>query len=107
MEDGISVSVASNLFQINSHSVKFKIDIENHTDQELEVLDKFQLPGSEGEWGEIPQSVLPGKRESSFGHKQSDTATGKYSQAKNSGKLRWLTPSFGFILAVRLKKYFL
>ena len=26
--------------------------------------------------------------------------------AKPSGKLRWLTPSFGCILAVRLKKYF-
>ena len=79
MKDGHSVSLASTLFQIDTHSVKFHIHIENHTDQELELVDIFKLPGSEGEWCEIPQSILPRKRESSFGRKTSDTATGKYS----------------------------
>ena len=79
VQDGASVSFASNWFKNDTHSVKFKIDFENHTDQELELVDQFKLPGSEGEWGEIPQSILPGKRESSFGRKTSDTATGKYS----------------------------
>ena len=79
MEDGPSVSVASNLFANDTHSVKFKIHIENHTDQKLEFVDHFKLPGSEGECGEIPQSILPGKRESTFGRKTSDSASGKYS----------------------------
>ena len=79
VQDGASVSFASNWFKNDTHSVKFKIDFENHTDQELELVDQFKLPGSEGEWCEIPQSILPGKRESTFGRKTSDTATGKYS----------------------------
>jgi hypothetical protein len=85
IEDGPSVSVASNLFELDDHSVKLLIHIENHTDQELELVEHFKLPGSEGEWGVLggtnmggvfPKSILPGKRESSFGRKTSDTATG-------------------------------
>merc|ERR1719491_1967681 len=72
-EDGASVSVASHLFEIDTHTVKFKIHIENHTDQQLELVDKFK--GS-GECGEIPQSVFPGNRESLFGRKFSGTARG-------------------------------
>ena len=49
--------------------------IENHTDQQLELVDKFKWSGV---WEEIPQSILPGKRESFFGRKFSGTATGKY-----------------------------
>ena len=67
-----SVSVASILFATDTHSVKFKIDIENHTDQQMERVDEFK---SSGDWGEMPQQILPGKKESSFGRKASDTAT--------------------------------
>ena len=75
VQDGASVKTASNHFETDDHSVKFKIDFENHTDQKLELLEKFELSG---EWGEIPQHIDPGKRESSFGRKYSGTATGKY-----------------------------
>ena len=75
LQDGHSVSVAENLFELDTHTVKLKIHIENHTDQELELVDKFK---SAGEWGEIPQRVSPGKKESLFCRKTSDTATGKY-----------------------------
>ena len=75
MEDGPSVSVASNLFANDTHSVKLLIHIENHTDQELELVDKFKLSG---EWEEIPQRISSGKKESSCGRKSSGTATGKY-----------------------------
>ena len=69
-----SVSVAAILFSIDSHSVKVKIDIENHTDQQLKFVDQYQ---SSGDWGEFPQHVFPGKTESSFGRKDSHEATGK------------------------------
>ena len=75
VKDGASVKVASKHFETDDHSVKFRIDIENHLNQKLEFLDKFILSG---EWGEIPQHVFPGKKESSFGRKYSGTATGKY-----------------------------
>ena len=75
VQDGASVITAYNHFTTDDHSVKFKIDFENHTDQKLELLEKFELSG---EWGEIPQHINPGKRESSFGRKYSGTATGKY-----------------------------
>ena len=75
VQDGASVSIASKDFKNDDHSVKFKIDIENHTNQKLELLDIFKLSG---EWEKIPQHVFPGKKESSFGRKSSGTATGKY-----------------------------
>ena len=75
VQDGASVSFASNWFKNDTHSVKFKIDFENHTDQELELVDKFKLSG---EWKEIPQRISSGKKESSCGRKSSGTATGKY-----------------------------
>jgi len=73
VQDGASVITAYSQFKTDDHSVKFKIDFENHTDQKLELLEKFELSG---EWGEIPQHIDPGKRESSFGRKYSGTATG-------------------------------
>jgi len=73
VQDGASVSIASKDFKTDDHSVKFKIDIENHTNQKLELLDIFKLSG---EWEKIPQHVFPGKKESSFGRKSSGTATG-------------------------------
>jgi len=73
VQDGASVITAYSQFKTDDHSVKFKIDFENHTDQKLELLEKFELSG---EWGEIPQHINPGKRESSFGRKYSGTATG-------------------------------
>ena len=75
VQDGASVKTASKNFEADEQSVKFKIDIENHTNQKLELLEKFE---KSGEWGEIPQHVDPGKKESSIGHKYSGTATGKY-----------------------------
>ena len=75
LKDGASVKTASKNFKDDDHSVKFKLDIENHTNQKLELLEKFEFSG---EWGEFPQHVDPGKKESSFGRKYSGTATGKY-----------------------------
>ena len=75
VQDGASVSFASNWFKNDTHSVKFKIDFENHTDQQLELVDKFKFSG---EWAKIPQRISSGKKESSCGRKSSDTGTGKY-----------------------------
>ena len=76
IQDGRSVKTASKDFKTDDHSVKFKMDIENHTNQKLELVEKHR---SSGKWGKkIPQRVFPGKKESLFGRKSSGTATGKY-----------------------------
>jgi len=80
VRDGASVKIASNHFVTDDHTVKFKLDIENHTNQKLELVETgvhSRVHRSSGKWGKkIPQRVFPGKRESLFGRKSSVKATG-------------------------------
>ena len=79
IQDGDSVKIAAIEFENDNHSVGFKIDVENHTNKILGLVENYK---KSGKWQEIPEFILPGKKESAFGHNLIRTATGR-SKAKS------------------------